>query len=104
MGGDEGARLERGILKSAVKPHTQLPANLEGGECGAVISGERVAGGVARPPYFPKKLSNVARDDPLFLQSANEFVLWFLGRDVEPNPARHMLGEQLRQLAQLEQR
>jgi hypothetical protein len=64
---DEGAGLVCRVLEGAVEPDADLPGELERRERGAVISAQRVAGGVACPSDFAEELGNLARKDALIL-------------------------------------
>jgi len=101
---DEGAGLVCRVPEGAVEPDADLPGELECCERGAVISDQRVAGGVACPPDFTEELGNLARKDTLILQSADKLILGLLRRHIGTDIRRDMLREQLGQLAQLEQR
>ena len=101
---DEGAGLECRVLEGAVEPDANLPGELECREHGAMISDQRMTGGVACSPHFIEELGNLARKDALLLQAADEFVLCLLRRHIDADMCRDMLGEELCQLAQLEQR
>ena len=76
---DEGAGLERGVLEGAVEPEPELPGDLERGEGGAMVARHGVARGVAGAPHFTEELGDLARQNALVLQAAQQVVLGLLG-------------------------
>jgi hypothetical protein len=56
-----------------------------------VISGNRVARGVASATDFPEELRNLARQNPLVLELAEEIVLRFLWGGEEADPGSNKL-------------
>jgi hypothetical protein len=58
-----------------VEPDAELPGDLEIGERGAMVAGDRVARGVAGAPDFAEELSYLAREDALVLQASKQVVL-----------------------------
>ena len=57
-----------------------------------------VAGGVAGAPYFAKELGNLARENALVLQAAQQVVLGLLGRLVHADLRRYELCQKLGEL------
>jgi hypothetical protein len=76
---DEGAGLERGVSEGAVEPEPELPGDLEHGQGGAMVTRYGVARGVAGAPHFAEELGDLARQNALVLQAAQQVVLGFLG-------------------------
>ena len=63
--GNERATPETGILEATVKPHAELPGDLERGERAAVVAGQGMACRVAGAPDFAEELGNLAGEDAL---------------------------------------
>ena len=86
-----------------MEPDAQLPRELEGGEGGAVVADDGVRGGIATPSHFTEELSDLARENALILEAAQEIELRFFAARIEANLCGHDLGEQLGELAELQE-
>jgi hypothetical protein len=102
--GDEGAGVERGILEGTVEPEPELPCDLECGQGSAMVTRYGMAGGIAGAPYFAKELGNLARQNTLILQAAQQVVLGLLWRLIQTDLRRYELCQKLGELPQLEER
>ena len=69
-----------------------------------MIAHHGVAGGVAGAPHFTEELGDLARQNALILQAAQQIVLGLLGRLIQADLRRHELRQQLGELPQLEKR
>ena len=97
------AATELRIPEGAVKPHPQLPGHAQDFQGRGVVAVQIVVGQVALAPHPMEQLGHLPLQHAIPLQPPQELLLGFLHPDLHPEPGRHLLGQQLRQLPQLEQ-
>lgn len=86
-----------------MKPHSELPGDLEHRERGAVIAGKHMIRRISCAPEFTEKLVNLVRQDTPVAQAVQQFILTLLRLLVEAHIRGRGLGKHLGKLTQLEQ-
>src|SRR5262245_4296997 len=69
-----------------------------------MVARHSMARGVASPSHFPEKLSDLARENALVLQAAQQVVLGLLRGLIQADLRCYELSEKLGELPQLEER
>ncbi len=104
LGGTKRPAAELRIAKRAVKPHPQLPGDLEAAKCTGMVALQPMGGGVAGDAQVMEEASYFPFDQPLRLQAADQGQLGFLDAAEDPKARGHLLDQPLPQLPQLDQR
>ena len=89
------------IFERAMKPHAELPRELEHRERCAVVAGEGVVCGIPTPPKLAEELEDFVWQDTALAQSAEEIALALLRLPIQPDVGRGSLGEDFCKLTQL---
>jgi hypothetical protein len=103
LGRNERAGFEIRVLECAVEPNADLPDDFEHRQGGAVIAGERVVGGISRAADFAEELVNFVGENAVVAQATEEFVLTIFWPIQDTDVGCDKLGEDFRELPQLEE-
>lgn len=103
-GRDEGPGLEGGVLEGTVEPDRKLPGDFEGGERPFVVALQAMGRGVAAAPDLVEELGDLARNQSVVTQPPQQVELGLGGGFVQADLGRDHLTQELRELAELDQR
>ena len=86
-----------------MKPQAELPAELERRQRAGVVALQAMVGRVAADADLIEHLPDFFGQHAFTLQAADQLVLAFFGAGVKAGAGRQRLGQELGELAQLEQ-
>ena len=87
-----------------MKPHPQLPGDLEGAQGAGMVAIESMGSVISCRAQVMVESCHLTLDQPIELQPPNQGQLRLLGACEHPKPGGHLLGQPFTQLPQLDQR